>query len=125
MNGNGQSGCAWGYAVEGKPSTMLQIALRSMSRNGTRPELLPECNGNACGWVRQVAECLRSGRCRAAVLFCSDAGLACFSNGSWSTCGVRTTSRLKATTGAGAVHLSAAIMETTTMRGGPPGAPLP
>src|SRR5438094_8319744 len=77
MSGNGQSGCGWGYAVEGKPSTMLQVALRSMSRNGARPELLPEGNGDGCGWVRRVAECLRNGRCRAAVLFCSDAGLAC------------------------------------------------
>jgi hypothetical protein len=77
MSGNGQSGCGWGYAVEGTPSTMLQVALRSMSRNGGRPEPLPECNGDPCGWVRQVAECLRNGRCRAAVLFCSDAGLAC------------------------------------------------
>jgi hypothetical protein len=77
MSGNGQTGYGWGYAVEGTPSTMLQVALRSVCRNGARPEPLPACNGDACGWVRQVAECLRSGRCRAAVLFCSDAGLAC------------------------------------------------
>jgi hypothetical protein len=77
MSGNGQSGCRWGYAVEGTPSTMLQVVLRSLSRNGGRPEPLPECNGDACGWVRQVAECLQNGRCRAAVLFCADAGLAC------------------------------------------------
>ena len=77
MSGNGQSGGGWGYAVEGKASTMLEVALRSVSRNGSRPEPLPECNGDACGWVRQVAECLRNGRCRAGVLFCSDAGLAC------------------------------------------------
>src|SRR5262249_26885407 len=77
MSGNGQSRCGWGYAVEGKPSTMLQVALRSVCRNGAGPEPLPECNGDACGWVRQVAECLRSGKCQAAVLFCSDAGLAC------------------------------------------------
>src|SRR5437660_12206987 len=77
MSGNGQTGCVWGYAVEGTPSAMLQVALRSVCRNGARPEPLPECNGDACGWVLQVAECLRSGRCRAAVLFCSDTGLAC------------------------------------------------
>jgi hypothetical protein len=77
MSGNGQSGGGWGYAVEGTPSTMLQVALRSLCRGGTRPEPLPDCNGDACGWVRRVAECLRGGKCQAAVLFCSDAGLAC------------------------------------------------
>ena len=59
---------AWGYAVEGRPSLMLQIALRGVHRNGKAPEALTE---------REVAECLRSGRCRTAILFCRDAGLAC------------------------------------------------
>jgi len=77
MNGNGQSGVAWGYAVEGRPSTMLEIALRGAHRNGHSPQLLPECNGETCDWVRRVAECLRSGHCRTAVLFCRDACLAC------------------------------------------------
>jgi hypothetical protein len=77
MNGNGQTGPGWGYAVEGRPSMMLQVALRAVHRNGHQPQPLPECNGEACGWVRQVAECLRSGRCRTAVLFCRDACLAC------------------------------------------------
>ena len=77
MNGNGHNGGGWGYAVEGCPSTMLQVALRAAQHNGHSPQALPECNGEPCGWVRQVAECLRSGRCRTAVLFCNDAGLAC------------------------------------------------
>jgi hypothetical protein len=59
---------AWGYAVEGRPSLMLQVALAGVHRNGNAPEALTE---------REVAECLRSGRCRTAILFCRDAGLAC------------------------------------------------
>jgi hypothetical protein len=76
MSGNGREN-GWGYAVEGRPSTMLQVALRAAGRNGSPPQALPEGNGEPCGWVRQVAECLRSGRCKAAVLFCQDAGLCC------------------------------------------------
>jgi hypothetical protein len=77
MNGNGQTGAGWGYAVQGRPSTMLQVALRCVSRNAHAPQLLPECNGETCAWIRSVAECLKSGRCRTAVLFCRDACLAC------------------------------------------------
>jgi len=77
MSANGQAKAAWGVAVEGKPSAMLQVALRWVSRDGLAPAELPACDGDACGWVRQVAECLRGGRCRAAVLFCHDAPLAC------------------------------------------------
>ena len=77
MNGNGQIVASWGYAVEGRPSTMLQVALHAAHRNGHSPQVLPECNGEPCDWVRGVAECLRSGRCRTAVLFCRDACLAC------------------------------------------------
>lgn len=77
MNGNGRIGLGWGYAVEGKPSLMLQVALRAAHRNGNPPQSLPECNGETCDWTRRVAECLRSGRCRTAVLFCRDACLAC------------------------------------------------
>ena len=77
MSGNGRATNGWGYAVEGRPSTMLQVALRAAQRNGSPPQALPECNGESCGWVRQVAECLRSGRCQTALLFCDDAGLCC------------------------------------------------
>lgn len=77
MNGNDQNAVGWGYAVEGRPSMMLQIALRSAHKNGHSPQSLPECNGETCAWIRNVAECLQSGRCRAAVLFCRDACLAC------------------------------------------------
>jgi hypothetical protein len=77
MNGNGQADVLWGYAVEGKPATMLQAALRSSCRAGTSPQPLPECNGDACSWVRRVADCLRDGTCRTAILFCDDPGLAC------------------------------------------------
>ncbi|MHB1426793.1 MAG: RpiB/LacA/LacB family sugar-phosphate isomerase [Gemmataceae bacterium] len=77
MNGNGQTGSGWGYAVEGRPSTMLQIALRAAHSNGHSPQSLPESKGEICDWVRSVAECLRNGRCRTAVVFCRDACLAC------------------------------------------------
>jgi hypothetical protein len=56
---------------------MVAIALRAAERNGHSPQVLPECKGEACNWVRQVAECLRSGKCRRAVLFCRNACLAC------------------------------------------------
>ena len=74
MSGNGRTPAGWAYAVEGKPSAMLEIALRSA---GQPPHRLPECNGEACRWVRDVAACLADGDCRVAVLFCKDAGLAC------------------------------------------------
>jgi hypothetical protein len=77
MEGNGQTGSGWGYAVEGQPSTMLQVALRAVHRNGHTPQSLPEGNGETCDWIRQIAACLRSGHCRTAVLFCRDAGLGC------------------------------------------------
>src|SRR5712691_5108996 len=77
MSSNGQARSAWGYSIEGKPPVMLQAALRTLQRNGTPPHELPACNGEACGWVRRVAECLRDGTCRVAVLFCEDSGLAC------------------------------------------------
>jgi hypothetical protein len=76
-NAHGQSCPPWGYAVEGQPSATLQAALRAVARTGAAPESLPACNGEPCSWICQVAECLRSGRCQAAVLFCKDAGLAC------------------------------------------------
>jgi hypothetical protein len=77
MSGNGQTVPAWGVAVEGRPSVMLQVALQASARNGSPPAALPACDGEHCAWVREVAECLKSGRCRTAVLFCQDAGVAC------------------------------------------------
>jgi hypothetical protein len=74
MTGNGRTPAGWAYAVEGKPPTMLEIALRCVR---PQPPQLPACNGEACVWVRNVAACLARGDCRVAVLFCSDAGLAC------------------------------------------------
>jgi hypothetical protein len=77
MNGNGHAQPSWGYAVEGKPSTTLQVALQALRRQGEEPRALPTCNGEPCTWVRQVADYLGSGECAHAVLFCEDAGLAC------------------------------------------------
>jgi hypothetical protein len=76
-DGNGQNGAGWGLAVEGQPTAMLRAALCAAARDGCRPDALPACDGEPCTWVRRVAECLRSGKCRAAVLFCTDPGLAC------------------------------------------------
>jgi hypothetical protein len=75
--GNGRTGVGWGCAIEGQPTAMLQAALRTVARDGCRPEPLPVCDGDLSNWVCQVAECLRSGPCRRAVLFCADPGLAC------------------------------------------------
>ncbi|MHB1423250.1 MAG: RpiB/LacA/LacB family sugar-phosphate isomerase [Gemmataceae bacterium] len=63
--------------MEGQPSTMLQVALRAVNRNGHSPRLLPDCNGETCDWIRRVAECLQSGGCDTAILFCRDSCLAC------------------------------------------------
>lgn len=75
MNGNGRMPA--GYAVEGKPSTMLEVALHSLRRQGAAPRMLGECHGESCVFVRDVAACLARGECRIAVLFCTDAGMAC------------------------------------------------
>ena len=81
MKGNGQDDPTWAIAVEGKPSPMLQVALTAIRRNGGQPRVLLECNGDLCRWVRQVAEGVRRGPCRAAAVFCRDAGLAsCIAN---------------------------------------------
>ncbi len=77
MNGNGRLKAEWGYAIEGNPSLMLEIALRSLLHRGAEPRKLSECHGESCSWVRDVATCLANGDCRAAVLFCADVGLAC------------------------------------------------
>ena len=77
MSGNGRTPAGWAYAVEGKPTTMLAVALQSLCRHGAEPRHLPECNGEPCVWVRDVAACLAAGDCRVAVLFCTDPGLAC------------------------------------------------
>ncbi len=77
MSSNGQAKPVWGYAIEGKPSTMLQVALRSLDRNGSTPPPLADSAAGSCVWARDVAECLRSGRCQAAILFCENAALAC------------------------------------------------
>lgn len=75
MNGNGKP--IWGCGVEGKPSIMLQVALRCVGRNGAQAAPLPSCNGESCSWVRSVADCLRNGTCEIAVVFCADPGLTC------------------------------------------------
>jgi hypothetical protein len=77
MSGNGRTPAGWAYAVEGKPTTMLQIALHAQHRQGAEPRSLPGCNGEPCVWVRDVAACLASGECRVVILFCTDPGLAC------------------------------------------------
>ena len=77
MIANGRTQAGWAYAVEGKPSTMLDVALRSLRRQQAEPRQLAECAGEACVWFRELAACLARGDCRGAVLFCADPGLAC------------------------------------------------
>jgi hypothetical protein len=77
MSANGQSGKGCGYAVQGKPAPMLEVALHALQRSGAMPHALPACNGSTCAWVRHIAECLGRENCRAAVLFCDDPELAC------------------------------------------------
>src|SRR5437764_1011521 len=73
MNGNGQAVECWGFALQGQAPPMLQAALRSVLRTTAPPAPLPACNGDACHWVRAVADCLVRGECQRAVLFCDDA----------------------------------------------------
>ena len=77
MATNGQAPARWGCGVEGKPSAMLRAALLSVRRNGSSPQSLPSCEGPTCDWARQVAECVRRGTCKAALVFCDDPGLTC------------------------------------------------
>ncbi len=77
MDGNGQARNGWGFALQGQAPPMLQAALRSVRRTAPEPAPLPDCNGDACPWVRAVADCLARGDCRGAVLFCDDAAVAC------------------------------------------------
>ena len=81
MNGNGQARSGWGLALERPAAPLLQAALRSVGRTAPAPTPLPECTGEACRWVRAVADCLARGDCRGAVLFCDDPGAAaCIAN---------------------------------------------
>jgi hypothetical protein len=77
MSANGQSGKWCGYAVQGTPAPMLEVALRALHRAGTMPHVLPGCNGSTSAWVRRIAECLGREDCQAAVLFCDNPELAC------------------------------------------------
>jgi ribose 5-phosphate isomerase RpiB len=77
MGVNGQVQARWGYAVERQAPPMLEVAIRTLHRDGVEPVALGGCNGEPCSWVCQVAECLRRGECQGAVLFCEDASLAC------------------------------------------------
>jgi hypothetical protein len=77
MSSNGQKPGTWGYALEREQPPMLQAALRSLQREGIVPVSLPGCNGEACPWTRQLAQCLQRGDCHGLVLFCNDAVLCC------------------------------------------------
>ncbi|MCS6852246.1 MAG: hypothetical protein NZ700_13870 [Gemmataceae bacterium] len=77
MSGTGDHKAGWGYAVEGRPSPLLQAALRAHQRRNGAGAALPAAEGDAAAWVRRIAEALRDGLCRAAVVFCHDPGLAC------------------------------------------------
>jgi len=77
MSVNGQAGPSWAWAVQGKPTAMLEAALRGCGGAGPLPQPLAERNGDACGWVRRIAQDLGDGTCRTAVVFCEDASVAC------------------------------------------------
>ncbi len=77
MSGNGKASHGWGFALQGAAPPMLQAALRTVRRSEPLPAPLPECNGDACRWVRDVADYLARGGCRRAVLFCDESALAC------------------------------------------------
>lgn len=70
MAANGPT--TWAYAVDREPPPMLRLALEKVK---LLP--LPACNGDPCGWVRGVAECLKKGECRGALIFCQGASPAC------------------------------------------------
>jgi Ribose/Galactose Isomerase len=72
---------ACGLALQQAPPVMLQAAIASLRRDGLRFVELPGCNGEPCAWVRGVADCLKRGQCRGAVIFCGGTGVAaCVSN---------------------------------------------
>jgi hypothetical protein len=77
MNAKGQASAGCGYAIQGQPAPMLEVALQAMRRTGSVPQPLPACSGSTCAWVRNIAECLGRQTCGAAVLFCDDPELAC------------------------------------------------
>lgn len=67
----------WAYALDRQAPTMLRLALDELRRQGAALTELAACNGNPCGWVKGVAECLQAKQCRGAVIFCADASPAC------------------------------------------------
>jgi hypothetical protein len=72
---------ACGYALDGQPPLMLRVAIESLRREGLPFIELPGCDGEPCAWVRGVADCLKRGQCRGAVIFCGGTGVAaCVSN---------------------------------------------
>jgi len=68
---------AWAYAVDRDPPPLLRLALEALRRERAALVALAPCNGDPCGWVRGVAECLKKGDCRGALVFCEGASPAC------------------------------------------------
>lgn len=63
------------------PPLMLRVAIESLRRGGLQFVELLGCHGEPCAWVRGVADCLKRGQCRAAVILCGGTGVAaCVSN---------------------------------------------
>jgi len=77
MLANGSKPREWAYAVEGKPTAMLEVALQGLRRQRAEPRRLPSCGAEVCVWVKDVAACLVRGDCIGAVVFCADPGVAC------------------------------------------------
>jgi hypothetical protein len=68
---------SWGYALDRQAPTPLRLALGELRRQGAEFIELAGCNGDPCGWVKGVAECLQARRCRGALIFCASASAAC------------------------------------------------
>jgi hypothetical protein len=72
---------ACGLALERQPPLMLELAIESLRREGLKLVALGRCDGEPCSWVRAVADCLKRGECRSAVVFCGGIEIAaCISN---------------------------------------------
>ena len=77
MLANDSKPIEWAYAIEGKPTAMLEVALQALRRQRAEPRRWPSCGAEVCVWVKDVAACLARGDCAGVVVFCADPSLVC------------------------------------------------